>query len=120
MSISIEKKGQASVVVVKDRIDGLSVPVMQDQLEQLIDSGEKNLLFDLSQVNYVSSVGFRLFLILQKKLKPQNGVLVLMNVQSAIKKLFDLSGFTSLFLFSETLEEGISYIPGCTSISQEN
>ena len=110
MSLVVEKREHATIVTVQERIDGLTVPDMQDQLLGLIDDGQKNILIDLSQVNYVSSVGFRLFLILQKKVKPLGGNLVLVQLQDAIKKLFDLSGFTALFLFAETVDEGLSYI----------
>jgi len=48
-------------------------------------------------LNYISSSGLRVFLVIQKKMVALKGQFKLCNLQPGIKEIFDISGFSSIF-----------------------
>lgn len=51
---------------------------------------------DLAAVDYVSSAGLRVFLMLAKKLQKGGGKLVLCGLAPAVREVFDIAGFSRI------------------------
>jgi len=94
------KKNQDYVIVsLEGRIDGMTTPLLNTTFQEQINAGLRKIAVDLGKVHYISSVGLRVFLILQKQLSRVSGKLVLRNPSQEVMQVFDLSGFTKLFTF---------------------
>lgn len=102
-----DKIGNYTVLNIKGRIDTVHSSVLEDEVNQLFDSGEKDLIFNCSGMNYISSSGLRVFLVAQKKAKAINGKLFLCDMQPAIQEIFRISGFSNLFRIFDTQEEAL-------------
>jgi anti-sigma B factor antagonist len=107
MNIKKEKIGDFSVLKIKGRVDTVHSSSLENEVTQLFDSGEKNLIFNCSGMDYISSSGLRVFLIAQKKAKAINGKLYLCDMQPAIQEIFRISGFSNLFKIFATQEEAL-------------
>lgn len=105
MNITTEKIKGFSVLKIDGRIDTSNSSVFEAKTDQLFSSGAKNIIFDCSGLNYISSSGLRVFLVTQKKAISLNGKLHLCNMQPAIKEIFDISGFTNIFRIFGSLKE---------------
>lgn len=108
MNIKTEKIGSFTVLKLKGRIDTVNSSVLEEQVNQLFNSDEKNIIFNCSEVDYISSSGLRVFLVAQKKAISINGKLYLCNMQPAIQEIFRISGFSNLFKIFDTQEEIIN------------
>lgn len=102
-----EKIGNFTVLKIKGRIDTIHSSALEEEVNQLFDSGEQNLIFNCSGMNYISSSGLRVFLVAQKKAKAINGKLFLCEMQPAIQEIFRISGFSNLFRIFNTQEEAL-------------
>ena len=102
MEITITKTQEKTVICVNGRVDSANYQLLETKIDEIIESGETSLLIDCKNLNYISSAGLRTFLVGLKKVKSLNGTLELANLQSKIKELFDLSGFSNLFSFITT------------------
>jgi anti-anti-sigma factor len=102
-----EKIGNFSVLKIKGRIDTVHSSALEEEVNQLFESGEKNLILNCSGMNYISSSGLRVFLVALKKAKAINGKLFLSNMQPAIQEIFRISGFSNLFRIFDTQEEAL-------------
>jgi len=58
--------------------------------------GITDLVFDLSELKYISSAGMRTLLTAQKKMNSQ-GSMKVTGVSSDIMEIFDITGFTDIF-----------------------
>lgn len=105
MNIKKEKIGDFTVLRIKGRIDTVHSSTLEGEVNQLFDNGEKNLIFNCSEVDYISSSGLRVFLVAQKKAISTNGKLYLCNMQPTIQEIFRISGFSNLFRIFDTQEE---------------
>ena len=105
MNIKSEKIKNFTVLKIEGRIDTLHSSVLEEQVNQLFESGEKNLIFNCKGMNYISSSGLRVFLVAQKKAISLDGKLYLCNMQPAIQEVFRISGFSNLFTIYDTQKE---------------
>lgn len=100
INVEFNKQEDALVATVSGQIDTLTAPDLQKCLLSALDEGETKLIMDVSGVNYVSSAGLRVFLIVQKRLQPTGQGLEIRGMRDDVKEVFDVTGFTSLFIFS--------------------
>ena len=107
MNIKKEKIENFSVLKIKGRIDTVHSSVLEREVNQLFDDGEKDVIFNCKGMNYISSSGLRVFLVAQKKAKAINGKLYLCEMQPAIQEIFRISGFSNLFKIFDTLEKAL-------------
>lgn len=107
MIIKKEKVGDFSILNIHGRIDTVHSTELEVVVNKLFDSGEKNIIFNCNEMNYISSSGLRVFLVAQKKIIPIQGKLYLCNMQPAIREIFQISGFSNLFKIFDTQEEAL-------------
>jgi anti-anti-sigma factor len=107
MNLTKEKIKDFSVVKIEGRIDTTNFTSFEAEVNQLFDSSEKNIIFNCSGLNYISSSGLRVFLITQKKSISLNGKLHICCLQPSIKEIFDISGFSTIFSIYETQEQAL-------------
>lgn len=99
MKIIIENDVDETVVRFIGRLDTRSAVTANDEIQPILNSSMKNIVIECSELTYVSSAGLRIFLNLQSSSNEKQGKLVVRNLYSDIKQVFELTGFSSLFLF---------------------
>lgn len=93
MEIENIKNGDTLVCKVKGRLDTNTAPALLDNLDL---NGITNLVFDLKGVDYVFSAGLRVFLQAQKIMNANNGKMRIINIDPAIKSIFEMVGFANI------------------------
>ena len=107
MNIEKEKIGDFYILKIIGRIDTLHSAKLETEVNNLFDNGEKNVILNCNEMNYISSSGLRVFLVAQKKAISIQGKLYLCNMQPAIQEIFRISGFWNLFRIFEKQEEAL-------------
>jgi serine/threonine-protein kinase RsbW len=90
------------------RIDSTNAKPFGDNIVELIQAGSHHLLVDLRNIAYVSSAGFRAFLIARKLMDDVNGKIVLCGMSPELNRLFEIGHFTDLFVICATRDEGLA------------
>jgi anti-sigma B factor antagonist len=107
MNFTKEKINDFCVLKIEGRIDTTNFTEFETEINLLFNSGEKNIIFNCSGLNYISSSGLRVFLITQKKSISLSGKLHICCLLPSIKEIFDISGFSTIFSIYETQEQAI-------------
>lgn len=109
MSVQIHtaKEGKATVVQLQGKVDATSAPSVEQALVAAIDQGEKKLVIDCAGLDFISSAGLRSLLLAVKKMKAAGGSISLAALQPHVKEVFDISGFSSLFVIHGSKAEAI-------------
>lgn len=110
MDISINKSGQVSVVVIRGQIDATTSKAAEDRLVELINAGERRLVLDLGQLDYISSVGLRVLILVAKRLKQAEGAVAICALQPSVQELFEIAGFDAVFRIFDTQGEAVSHV----------
>jgi len=107
MELTTEKINNFSVLNINGRIDTSNAAVFEGEIEKIYNCGETDIILDCSELKYISSSGLRVFLIAQKRANALKGRLFISNLQPAIKEIFVISGFSSIFRIFDTLQEAL-------------
>jgi anti-anti-sigma factor len=97
MNVQVESSKEYTIVSVEGRIDSTNASEFEKPMMKVIEGGCAKIILDCSGLNYISSSGLRIFLIVLKKMIAVNGQFSLCNLQPGIKEIFDISGFSSIF-----------------------
>src|SRR5688572_1840221 len=96
MEILDSKIKDILVLAFKGRLDAHTAGPAQAKLMAFIERGEKRVILDLCQLDYISSAGLHLIMTAAKRLTSSQGKLVLCSLPERVRETFDLAGFTAL------------------------
>lgn len=83
-------------VAISGRIDTLTAPQIQQQIEQLPDD-YTYVLFDFTKVEYISSAGLRMLLFVEKLAEKKGGYITVKSPTEQIMEIFEMTGFVDMF-----------------------
>ena len=94
--MTIEKKinNESAILIVSGRLDTQTAPELESELDAVL-FGVKELTFDMTNLEYVSSAGLRVILKAQKAMNMQ-GSMKLTGVNDSIMEVFDITGFLDI------------------------
>ncbi len=104
MEIIENKQGEVMVFTLRGRLDSTTSPQVETMFLNSMNSGTHRLLWDFSQVDYISSAGLRIVLLAAKRLKALNGMIALCCLQPHVLEVFDIAGFSSLLPIFDSAE----------------
>ncbi|MCC2656446.1 MAG: anti-sigma factor antagonist [Panacagrimonas sp.] len=70
--------------------------------------GGDALLFDLSQLEYISSAGLRVLMLVSKNVTPNGGKVALAQPQRVVSEILEISRFKYIFPIHATLAAGLA------------
>ena len=76
------------------RLDTNTSPELEAEMQL---EGVKEITFDLSDLEYVSSAGLRVFLTAQKAMMACGGQMTITNPNAIVKGVFDITGCSDIF-----------------------
>lgn len=94
MEISKNKTGSNLVIYLSGRLDTVSAPQLEEELKASIGDVTE-LILDLANLEYMSSVGLRILLSAQKTMNTQ-GKMIVKNVNDVIMEIFEVTGFIDI------------------------
>lgn len=108
--IEIRRNDRDSVAVIElqGRLDVTSSPELEAAANEILTNGQRALVIDCSALKYISSSGLRVLLIAARQFSAAGGRLVLCGVAGHIRKVFDISGFSSIFTIRESRDEAVA------------
>lgn len=107
MDITTTEYNRCDVVKMAGRVDTYTAPKLQETMDALIDSGRYNIIFDMSDVDFLSSKGLWVLTETQKSSKKHHGKLVLAHVNDRIKSSFELVGMGGYFDIFEDITSAV-------------
>lgn len=96
MDVKINAEGSKTFVELNGRIDTSNADQFQKDIAPLMQGDTPDIEMDCSGMDYASSQGLRLFLMLQKSVGSRKGKLVLKNMKPQVREVFDITGFSNI------------------------
>jgi anti-sigma B factor antagonist len=106
MDFEIKEYKRSTMIYTSGRIDSYTAPEVEEALNQLIEKGQYNIIFDMRDVTFVSSAGWWALIRIQKEVKKMNrGELVLVKIDERIQESMDLVGIGPYFkVYNEMID----------------
>jgi anti-anti-sigma factor len=96
MNIEFRTENEKTIVDMEGRLDTNTSPGFQKELESYFNQEGFDLVLDFDKLDFVSSAGLRVLLLIQKKGKALNGNMVIRHVKPEIQEVFNMTGFSEI------------------------
>jgi anti-sigma B factor antagonist len=108
MEVTTQELKRCDLVKATGRIDSNTAPQLAEVFDGINEAGRFRIVFDMSEVDFISSAGLRVLINVQKTCKRWNrGQLVLASVPKRIYEALDLAGFVPLFQLADGVVEAV-------------
>ncbi len=86
--LAMEMNGELNTVAAQD---------LQEEIESLQKDMIKPMLIDVTRLNYISSTGLRIFMIIKKTANANGQTVTLKGLNDIVEKVFKMTGFDKMF-----------------------
>jgi anti-sigma B factor antagonist len=103
-----DSRSPYTILTVKGEVDVYSAPRLREKLVELVSEGHRQIVADLESVAFLDSTGLGVLVGGLKRLRSNDGDLQLVCSQPRILKVFEITGLTTVFRISSTIDDAIS------------
>ena len=97
MEFAQEQAGDIVIVKVAGRLDSSAAQPAEESFARVLGGGVPHLAIDMSRLEYISSAGLRVLLVVAKKVQQAKGKVVLFALGANVREVFTISGFDQIF-----------------------
>lgn len=108
MTIDEITHGNTTVLSLQGRIDATSVSDTEKHLTTAFNGGVRQMVLDLSGVDYISSAGLRILLSAARRLQQAKGKLVISAPSTQAKHILDMAGFSAIIPVIDSTDEAVA------------
>ena len=110
MEITVKEFQYVDLIAISGRVDSVVASRLAQALEAANDRGKYKIVIDMSQLEHMSSAGFRALGDAQRNSKRHNGgEVMLTQVPENIREALDLVGFTEYFRIFDSVTSAFEY-----------
>ncbi|MFN8310585.1 MAG: STAS domain-containing protein [Chitinophagales bacterium] len=111
MKFSLDKRDRYCVVKIEEeKLLSNLAPSLKSELVMLHNEGFKNIILDLSPVQFVDSSGLSALLVGNRLSKEGGGTFVLTGLNAHIQKLIKISQLESILNIVPSMSESVDYV----------
>ena len=95
MTINVERDFEFVTLEITGRLDTTTAPNLESIINELSED-TKELVFDMSGVEYISSAGIRVLLGAYKKINSSQGKVRIEKVNDMVREVFEMTGLLEM------------------------
>ena len=95
MTINVERDFELVTLEITGRLDTTTAPNLESVVNELLED-TKELIFDMSGVEYISSAGIRVLLGAYKKINSHHGIMRIEKTNDMVREVFEMTGLLEL------------------------
>ena len=107
MEITEERNADLLILRLIGRLDASTSKTLEEKILPSIAAGQGKLIIELSQLEYISSAGLRVFLLAAKRTDEVRGKMILCSLKDSVRQVFDIAGFSSFLNLEGSTEEAL-------------
>ncbi len=97
------------LVVLRGRLDGTTSADCEAKIASLLIPQTKTIVFDMSSLDYISSMGLRIVVKTRKYIEGNGGGVQIINMQPQIKKVFEIANLLRGMTLFASVKEADDY-----------
>lgn len=110
MEIRQQQSNGAIVLQLLGRLDELATSEVELAFTGVLKETTEGVVLDLAGVEYISSGGLRILLMLSKAVERSAGRLLLCNLSPFVAEVFEISNFSSVFSIEPSVEDALAVL----------
>jgi len=98
MKILFEQKDEVLIASLTGKLDAIYHHLLGEKVnEKSLETTWSTLLFDLSELDYISSAGFREFFLIGHKLQQYGKKMAICSLKPSVQKMFEIAMFSKAY-----------------------
>jgi len=93
------------VIELEGEVDVYTAPQLKQQMINLLESGNKQMIIDLTKVEYLDSTALGVLIGGLKRMREMDGNMVLVCPSARIRRVFEITGLDKIFDIYNTADE---------------
>ena len=106
MKVTVKQENGINVISIEGSIDGRTAPLVKEEIGPTVQAAT-HVILDMSKVDYLSSAGLRLLLLIYREFAAKKGRLVLLGVSEDIQTVMSHTGFLNFFTLAGSKAEAL-------------
>jgi len=107
MGLTQRNEDGVTILAIQGRLDPEETQQLEKDVLKTVDSEDKRLLFDFSELEYINSSGLRVLVMAYQRMKQNKGHVAICNIRDYILEVFEISGYDKIFSIYPTKEEAL-------------
>lgn len=95
MTINVDRDFEFVTLGITGRLDTTTAPNLEATVNELAED-VKELVFDMSELEYISSAGIRVLLGAYKKMNSNMGIMRIEKAGEMVREVFEMTGLTQM------------------------
>jgi anti-sigma B factor antagonist len=95
MTISVERDFELVTLEITGRLDTTTAPNLEAVINE-ISEDTKELVFDMGDLEYISSAGIRVVLSAYKKMNQCGGIMRIKKANDIVREVFEMTGLSQM------------------------
>lgn len=97
MTINVERDFELVTLEITGRLDTTTSPNLESVIDGLSED-IKELVFDMSELEYISSAGIRVLLTAYKKMNLNQGIMRIEKANETVCEVFEMTGLSQMLM----------------------
>ncbi|MDD5142015.1 STAS domain-containing protein [Methanoregula sp.] len=110
MALEVSRENDTVIIVMPPRFDANNAPDIETEIKTLLAGKPAKLVMDFSATDYIASAGLRILLVVTRDQMKAGGKVALAGIRPQVLKVFEMAGFTSIFMICANRDEAIRKI----------
>jgi stage II sporulation protein AA (anti-sigma F factor antagonist) len=102
--------GEVTILALSGELDSRAAPDLEGELLGSLSEDRGSLLLDFAQLDFISSAGLRVLVMVSKRLAAEGGGLVLCGLNPEVQRVFDIVGMSEFFPIKPRRAEAIQWL----------
>ncbi|MEO8504230.1 MAG: STAS domain-containing protein [Acidobacteriota bacterium] len=105
-----EDRGEIRIYALSGQLAVREAAEFERELTSGLTEGRDVLMLDCRQLEFISSAGVRVLVMVGKRLAADGGSLLLCALNTSVEQMFEVAGFSRLFPIQPTREDGLRWL----------
>ncbi|MDH7481508.1 MAG: STAS domain-containing protein [Armatimonadota bacterium] len=110
LDVDIHYIDDIPIIEAKGECDLITSRKLKEAADNLLETGRNKIIFDLRNMVYIDSAGFRVLLDTKNRATEKGGDIVLVSLTEPVDRAFKLLRLDELIIRAETIEEAIKHL----------
>ena len=108
LSVATEQHDKGVILCPSGRVDGTNAGALENAIREQLEAGQSILVFDFTDLNYISSAGLRVLLVAARDTQSRGGKSVFCGLSKQIAEVFSVSGFDKILAVHANRDEAVA------------
>ena len=95
MTINVERDFELVTLEITGRLDTTTAPNLEAVIKE-ISEDTKELVFNMAELEYISSAGIRVLLFAYKKMNQSGGIMRIEKANDIVREVFEMTGLVEM------------------------